>query len=154
MSSPIVFDTGAIIELLNKSDTRIAVQIEEFLKDKPHSPRVIYEPNLVELFYLLVKKHKLLCPSDIKINLDHFAIEIYPVPENYTNKIHEGYFSLNYKAVFDYADFFMCAAALRYGKSTILTVDRDDLPNALSTAMKIFASSGESTAQLIPFKVK
>ena len=152
MSKLIVFDTGAIIELFNKSDTIISDQIEKYLEDKPHSPRILYEPNLVELIYKLVKKEKLLSPYDIKINLDHFSIEICPVPDEYSKKIHAFYFSLTYKANFDYADFFMCAAALRYENSTILTVDRDDLPNALLTAMRFFAPNGESTVQLIPYK--
>lgn len=151
LSKSIIFDTGAIIELFNKDSTNISDQIENHLADKPHSSRIVYEPNLVELIYLLIKKYKSLSPKDIKTNLDHFGIEIYPVPEDYSKKIHSGYFSFTYKDVFDYADFFMCASALRLGSTEILTVDRDDLPNALSAAVKIFASKGESSVKLIRF---
>lgn len=151
LSKPIVFDTSAIIDLFNKNNTSIAEQIEGHLNERPNSPRIVYEPNLVELIYLLIKKRKSLTPKDLKTNLDHFGIEILPVPDDYSKKIHSGYFSLNYKDVFDYADFFMCSAALRLGATEILTRDRDDLPNALSQAMKIFASKGQASAVLISF---
>ncbi len=153
MSNPIIFDTGALIGLFNKSEAPLGMQIETYIEKKPHSPRLVYEPNLVELFYKLVKKGRLLTPRDVKTNLEHFAIEIYPVPHDESEKIRESFMTINHKAVFDYADFYMCsAAALRTPTSEILTVDRQDLPLALTTALEFFARHGNTSVQLIPFE--
>lgn len=153
MSKPIIFDTGALIALFNKSEAAVATQIQSHLDKQPHSARFVYEPNLVELFYLLVKRDRMMAPKDVKTNLDHFAVEVCPVPNEVSAKINGAYMTITYKAVFDYADFYMCAAAAsRFPSSEILTVDRDDLPLALSTALGFFASEGKSTVQLIPFK--
>ncbi len=153
MSSPIIFDTGALIALFNKNEAAIGSQIESHISKKPHSPRFVYEPNLVELFYLLVKRDKLMAPSAVKTNLDHFGIEICPVPPDVSAKISGAYMTITHKSVFDFADFYMCAAvALRFPNSEILTVDRDDLPLALKTALEFFAGDGRASIQLVPFK--
>jgi predicted nucleic acid-binding protein len=154
LSKPLIFDTGALVALFNKNEASIAELIEAHIHLNPHSARFVYQPCLVELLYKLVKKEKLLTPAQVKINLDHYGIEIYPLPIENSVAINSAYFSLTYKTVFDYADFYMCSAALRFPQSEILTVDRQDLPNALAEAMRNFSNNAEHFSQLVPFKKK
>lgn len=155
MSRPIIFDSGALIALFNKNESEIAKEIEEHIRRRPHSPRIVYEPNMVEIFYRLIKKDKLMAPRDVQTNFDHFGIEIFHPPTAVSEDIMKAYMSISYKAGFDYADFYMCSAAVtRFSDSEILTVDREDLPLALTRALEFFAATGASHVQLFPFGKK
>lgn len=153
MSRPIIFDTGALIALFNKAEVEIANKIHLVLDQNPHSARLIYEPSLVELFYYLVQKHKVMTPQNVGQNLSALGIELQPVPPDFSIKICQYYFTIDYKCPFDYADFFMCCSALRFRDSKILTVDRDDLPLALGEATKQFLLQGDNVPQIIPFSL-
>jgi predicted nucleic acid-binding protein len=153
LSSPLIFDTGALIALFNKAEKETASEINLFLDKNPHSPRLVYEPSLVELFYFLVQKHKVMTPRNVGQNLSALGIELQPVPPEYSIQISQAYFAIDFKCPFDYADFFMCCSALRFADSKILTVDHDDLPLALGEAIKHFSLHGIHHSQIVPFRL-
>lgn len=94
-----------------------------------------------------------MAPNDIRINLDHYSNEVMPEPDQTSIKITDSYMVLTYKAVYDFADYYMCSAALlQFTESQIFTVDRTDLSNALSDASKVFANDKKKFCQLIQFK--
>jgi predicted nucleic-acid-binding protein len=124
-------DTGALIALFsnNPSEKSRFDKINNFLNAKPHSPRYIVDPCLVELFYKVCQKDKLR-PKDVETNLLYFAIEIFDIPSGVKHDFLNSYFKVGQNKSYDYADYFLCRAALRFPESSILTIDKRDLPLA------------------------
>lgn len=132
---PIFLDTGALIALIsnNKSEKERFEKIDSFLKKKPHNPRFITQPCLVELFYKICQKGKIK-PSVVGINLSHYDIELFSVSSSIEQMILESYYKVGQANSFDYADYFLCHSALRFPISDILTIDSRDLPIAYARA--------------------
>jgi predicted nucleic acid-binding protein len=145
----VFFDTGPLISLfnINPSEKHIVSQTFEHLDKLPHASRHIVGPSLVELFY---KLRKLMSPKDVKRNLDAVGITLFPVVPKIESEILSSYCEINYKNEFDYADFFLCRAALFFKHSQILTIDRDDLPLAFSKAYE--SRFRDRHLELIPFR--
>lgn len=146
MSSPIFLDTGILIAQFSSGhyEEKIRQSTEEILKQNPHSSRHTVEPCYVELFY---KLRKAVSPKDIETNLAHWGVTLFPVEPA---KVLESFFLISHKAQFDFADYYLCCAALQLPKSIILTIDRDDFPLALYYAQKSKIFPEHHLAQLIP----
>lgn len=147
MSNPqaVLFDTGVLIALFNKSEKAIADAAIDQIAKLPHASRHMVTPSLVELFY---KLRKVVSPSDIQKNLDHLGIEFLPVTPAQEQSFYKSFCDITYKSEFDYADYYLCRAALLFKHSLVLTIDRDDLPLALRRAQE--HTSSKSNAQLLP----
>ncbi|MFZ3229833.1 MAG: hypothetical protein WA160_06485 [Pseudobdellovibrio sp.] len=148
MSSPIFLDTGLLIAHCsnNKTEANRVLEAEKIFQKNPHSSRHTVEPCLVELFYK-VRKHTQISPKDVKTHLNHWAVTPFPVD---ASKILEKYLLISHKAQFDFADFYLCCAALHVSRSIILTIDRNDFPLALSYAQKSKLFPESNVVQLIP----
>lgn len=147
MSNPqaVFFDTGILIALCNKSEQKIADAAIDRVAKLPHASRHMITPCMVELFY---RFKKVISPNDIQKNLDQLAITFLPVDAKRELEIYNSFCSMTYKSEFDYADYYLCRAALMFKHSLILTIDRDDLPLALWRAQEHTAS--HVLPQLLP----
>lgn len=148
LSNPqaVFFDTGVLIALFNKSEKAIADAAIDQIVKFPHASRHMVTPSLVELFY---KLRKVISPSDIQKNLDHLGITFLPIASSQEQNFYKSFCGITYKSEFDYADYYLCSAALMFNHSLILTIDRDDLPLALRRAQEHTVS--KSHVQLLPF---
>lgn len=147
---PIFLDTGILIGLCNTQEEILANKIIDFLGSRPQAPRLFVEPCLVEFFYKMKKIGKIV-PKDLQTNLDSIGAVTFPLLPQESDRILKSYFQLTYKNNFDYADYFLCCSALQFSKSTLLTIDRRDLPLALAAAQKSGINSASHSLQLIPF---
>ncbi len=146
---PIFLDSGILIGLCNKQEQALADRTLDFLASQLRFPRLFVDPCLVEFFYKM-KKLKVMSPRDMKKNFDMLSAVSFPVDHATSQKILNTYFDLNFKNEFDYADYFLCCSALQFPKSRILTIDRDDLPLALSAAYRSGLYSQDNLIQLLP----
>ncbi len=147
MSNPqaVFFDTGVLIALCNKSEKAIAEAAIDQVVKLPHASRHRVTPSLVELFY---KLRKTISPHDIQKNLDYLGITFLPVDSAKEQGFYKTFCDITYKSEFDYADYYLCRAALMFKHSLVLTIDRDDLPLALRRAQEHTGS--KSHTQLLP----
>jgi hypothetical protein len=144
-------DTGPVVALFNKGEEEIAAKTEKLLEEYNFCSRHIVIPNLVELFYMIKQRTKM-TPVDVWKNFDHLGIIPLPVPEDLSQAILKMYFGIPLKNAFDFADFYLCCAALQFKYSLIVTIDREDLPLALSWAQKSGLFPQTNVAQIIPVK--
>ena len=135
MSNPdaIFLDTGILLALFNSKEQEIADKALNHLEPFPHAARLVTTPCLVELFY---KLRKLLSPKDTHAGLETFGIELLAHDPAFEKKVFKDYCLINHPNSFDYADYFLCRSALLFPHSLILTIDRNDFPNAFGMAYK------------------
>lgn len=143
----IFFDTGVAIALFNKAENKITEHALIHINSFPHAARLIVTPSLVELFY---KLRKTISPKDIRIGLEAYGVFLFPVGADYEKKIYEGYCKSSHTHGYDFADYYLCRAALLTLNSQILTIDRDDFPNAYGAAYKDCDLNKIKNIQIIP----
>ena len=92
-------------------------------------------------------------PLYVQKNLDLLGITFFPISYAQELNFFNSYCEIPYKNEFDYADYFICRAALEFKSSQVLTIDRDDLPLALTKAYEKQNPKSKSDLHLIPFKI-
>ena len=146
------FDTGVLVALFSRDppERPTADAVLAYIRKYPHASRHVVFPSLVELFYKTLHE---LSPKDVRTNLDALAITVFPPGPSEEKLIFGSYTSSGYKGEFDFADYFVCRAALMFPHSEVLTIDRRDLPLALSRATQhVFENHGVSHGlTLVPF---
>lgn len=150
MSNPdaILFDTGPLLALFNKSEKNTAEAVLSHVDQYPHAARLIVTPSLVELFY---KLRKVISPKDIRTGLEAYGIKLFSDGTAFESQVFEGYCKVSHTHAYDYADYFLCRSALLLPVAHILTIDRDDFPNAFGAAYTDTAIVNNSSVQIIPF---
>lgn len=119
----------------------IADQILDHIEQHPHASRHVVSASMVELFY---KLRKYGVRADVaKQNFDHLGITFFPISVKDDISIFNSYCSFGYSVEFDYADYFICNAALKFKASHVLTIDRNDIGFALTKAYHIPLACGE-----------
>ena len=89
-------------------------------------------------------------PKDVQANFDTLGVTLFPISSAQELKIFNSYCVVDYKAEFDYADYFLSSAATMIPDSVILTIDRGDLPLALGYSLRTKLWSSSFTPHLIP----
>jgi hypothetical protein len=150
LSNPdaIFFDTGIVLSFFNKAEQSIAAAALEHIDRYPHTARHILTPNLVELFY---KLRKLISPKDVYSGLDSYGINLFSESSTFEKVVFKDYCKINYTHSFDYADYFLCRTALLLPCAQILTIDKNDFPNAYGTAYNDRNYKGHIDVHLITF---
>lgn len=141
MSKPVpsfFYDTSALIALFNvhTSEAAVAQKIHDYVQSTKHASRHIADPNLVELFYKVRAGENKMSPNETLQNLVSCGVSRYAVTSVQQRQIFEDYCTFTVKGGFDYADYFMCRAAMEFPNAVILTTDNRDLPLALAEASK------------------
>jgi predicted nucleic acid-binding protein len=143
------FDASILIGLFNKdrSEMDLADQAFKYADTLPHAARLVVTPCLVELFF---KTRKILAPKDIQYNFRLLNIELYPTTETRERELFKKYCESTYKKEYDFADFYMCAVALDFNPTEILTLDRDDIGLAMSRAHGTFSKKPHFNIRQFP----
>lgn len=151
MSNPdaIFFDTGPLLSLFNKSEKTIVEVALSHVDKYPHAARLIVTPSLVELFY---KLRKVISPKDIRIGLDAYGIKLFSNGSVFEGNVFDDYSKKSHTHGYDYADYFLCRAALLLPVAHILTIDRDDFPNAYGSAYTDIKPKEPRNIQIITVK--
>jgi hypothetical protein len=144
----IFFDTGIVLSLFNSAEQNIASAALEHIEGYPHSARHILTPNLVELFY---KLRKVISPKDVHSGLASYGINLFSEGSIFEKGVFKDYSKINHTHGFDYADYFLCRTALLLPCAHILTIDKNDFPNAYGTAYNDRTHKEHTDIQLITF---
>lgn len=142
MSNPqvILFDSSIVIAMLNinSSEKHISEKVIEHIAKYPHAARGIASACLTEIYYITRKK---IPPDALATTLRYLGIELFPVESKLEESIFQEYSKISYCSLYDFADYSLCRVAAQFDFSQVLSMDRDDMPLAVSNVMGHFQKS-------------